>query len=222
MGQVTLYQSGEVSYNACYKSLKEFENEAGGIPGILAGLTALPDSEVSPDVRKLLDSISDPFKKKWNLAKHVAHAQVEASRILTAYARGRMLLGQSHAALVIADSLAPAVRTLVKQTVPSKEPCRGCNGSGQVLKAFTPSSCPACGGSGSIEALSEHYEFATEKLFDLGHMLPKSGGISINQQVGVKVEPGGQSIMAALVKASSNAVHFDREAVEAEVVGEKG
>ena len=171
------------------ESLTLIEKALGGRDKIVAALAHAPKSR---DLDYLLGLIGDPRTASEPLANLCAQGGITPGELIEAYKSGEIARAQALATQKVGDKLAAVAEDTMARALPQTGTCRACEGTGTFTPEPTkkkpnpaPEKCLICFGVGTVTVVGdlEHKKLALE----MGKLLQKGGGVSlnVNQQVGV-------------------------------------
>ena len=223
LGQVKVRRFGGIVDNMASRTLRTFEANVGGKDDVIEKLEAV-EEDLSREQKTLLDLLRTNTTRS-SLARLCADAKVPPMAVMRLYARGAVELGKVEAAVEAHRNLPSLIKDLYKHALDRTNVCKYCGGT-KFLRKHNNSKkedvpCSYCEGTGEHIIISKHKEFAAAKLLEATKMIGEKGpGISITQQVGVKVNGSGGASFAERILASSDEVLFAKKPtiVDAEVV----
>lgn len=228
VGQIVVKRVSGVVDNAASRTARTFEENVGGLGEIADKLEAIKPS-LNKEQLVLLDLIrADPGKRK--LARLLADSGAELTGIMSSFARGALILGQTEAIIEAARNLPRVMKDLALHALDGKKTCYVCCGSGTVApkKGATRETkvCPLCRGEKEMIQSSKHKEFAVTKILEVGKMIEKGPMVQVNQQTAVvNNNSGGAGIaMEKIAMMADEILHgrvgpaFADEVIEGEVV----
>jgi len=165
-------------------AVETFTAAIGGRERLLQALSvAGGTTEIDQIVRLLVD----PRYASWSLRRICDKAGLTIAELFTAYKSALLTRAQIESTQVVAQRLVGVVDDVMRRAQPHPVPCEACGGSGQTLlpasapdKRPEPMGCPTCQGKGTRIALPD---LDRQKVaLELGQLLDRRGGISIQQQ----------------------------------------
>lgn len=223
VGQIVVRRVSGVVDNAAARTAKQFEDNIGGKEELADKLEAVKGS-LSKEQLALLDMIRGDTTNR-RLPRFLAETGAELTGVMTAYARGALLVGQTEAIVEAARNLPRVMKDLALHALDGKKACYVCSGTGAVapkkgaLKETKV--CPLCRGEKEMVQSSKHKEFAVTKILEVGKMIERGPMVQVNQQTAVRVDATGGSTGMAMEKIALMAdkiLHDRVDVVEAEVV----
>ena len=196
--------------NAAAKTVKQFVKNIGGKEQTIQKLIAVED-RLTEEERELLKLLQSGDKR--TLVQLILESGANPAKIIDNYARGAVILGKVDAATKAAENMPKMINDLLRHALDKEDVCMQCVGVGRM--PVVPSGvtdkilCSKCGGSGKITTISEHKEWAADKILQIGGVVePKGGGATVN--VGVNIDNGGQSFMSKQLEVSEAILHNAR------------
>jgi hypothetical protein len=221
IGAIVVRDLSGLESNTALRTVRRFEqNIADGDEDIIEKLEAVRD-ELKPEQLALLALLKQPHRK--SLAHLMADAKAEPTGVMTAYAKGAVLLGKLEAAIQAHKGLPTIVKDLVRHALDSEELCTLCVGAGKVppKKGALNETvlCPLCSGAGKTLVASEHKEFAVQKVLEITKQVGSGGTqVNVSQQVAVAAPQGG--LFEKMMRVSDEILFPARkkDIIEAEIV----
>jgi hypothetical protein len=203
-------------------SLAKIEQAIGGREALVAALAHAPK-----DFDYVVGLIGDPSRARTPLATLCAIGGVRAGELVEAYKAGEINRAQALALAKVGERLSDVAEDVMRLSIPHEVSCTACRGKGRYTPEPTKKvphpeeqDCLACDATGILVAEGdvEHKKLA----LDLGKMLPKGAGMSINMQQNVaNFSSSAGGTLEALQSATDAILYGDGvpppEAVEAEV-----
>lgn len=218
-GAIVVRRMTGVVDNGASRLMRKFEQNVGGKEEVVEKLEAV-EHRLNEREKQLLQLLRLPSKK--GLARLVAEAGAEPTQLMKKFAEGCIELGKVEAAIEAHRNLPGLVKSLYKHALSEYGVCGACGGTGTLHRKSTDHMetipCTFCETTG-VEAPSKLKEFATRQLLEVTKSVEKGGGVTVNTQVGVKVDAGGAvSVFEKMMKASDEVLYRRDRPVEAEVV----
>jgi hypothetical protein len=196
--------------NAAAKTVKQFVKNIGGKEQTIQKLIAVED-RLTEEEKELLRLLQSGDKR--TLVQLIVESGANPAKIIDNYARGAVILGKVDAATKAAVHMPKMINDLLRHALDHEDVCQRCVGVGKMPRV--PSGitdaipCDLCGGSGKITVISEHKEWAADKILQIGGVIePKGGGATVN--VGVNIDNGGPSFMSRQLEVSEAILHNSR------------
>lgn len=186
--------SGMVSSPAL-RIVRVFEQNVGGKEEVANKLEAVKDS-LTKEQLELLRLLRAPSQKA--LARLMVEAGVEPVGVMSAFAKGCVVLGKIEAAIEAHKNLPGLIKDLYRHALDQESVCKICVGLMEVpQRSNAPGGvkviCPGCGGTGKSLTSSKHKEFAHRQLLEVTKLVNNEKGPSV--QVTQQVAVGGGSRM---------------------------
>lgn len=178
-------------------SLATLEAAIGGREALVAALLHAPKSRDLDYLLGLLATEATKVRAPWakgpsSLADLCAQGGITPGELIAAYRAGELNRAQALATQKIGAHLAEVAEDTMLRALPSEGVCERCDGTGTFVPEPSkkvpnpePEPCRRCQGTGRIVYLGdlEHKKLA----LDMGRLVQKGGGVSLNvqQQVGV-------------------------------------
>lgn len=171
--------------------LKRLEEDLGGRQRLVGFLALAP---LTPDLAYILGMLGDPAHDQKSLAEICATGNILPGQLLAEIEKAALLRGRVISAQAISHRLPAVVADVMMKAAPYEGTCGECLGTGshtpeptQAIPNPSPGPCETCNGTGKLiyQPKLEHQELALE----MGRMLPKGGGIMIQQN---NTSSGGQ------------------------------
>lgn len=222
LGRLVVKRLTGIQRSGPFRAIEQFEkNVTGGKEDIAEKLEAVRE-QLPKEQLELLKLLQE--RPKQSLARLMAEAKVEPTQTMDLYARGAIVLGKVQAAIVAHNNLPSVIKDLVRHAIDDETICDVCVGSGKVKgrqgEHLDRAACPKCKGSGKRWEVSEHKEFAVQKILEATKTVgSKDGGINVNVQTNVAIAGGKGSFMERMIKTSDEVLYAPKEpVVEAELV----
>lgn len=221
LGRLVVKRLTGIQRSGPFRAVKQFEeNITGGKEDIVEKLEAVRE-QLNKEQLALLQLLKE--RPKQSLARLMAEAKVEPTQTMDLYARGAIMLGKVQAAIVAHNNLPGVIKDLVRHAIDDQTICDVCVGSGITHKRAGDSKdsvpCPQCKGSGKRWEVSEHKEFAVQKILEATKTVGGKEGVNVNVQTNVAVMGGKGSFMERMIKTSDEVLYAQKTPiVEAEVV----
>ena len=206
---------------AVVQQLATLERDLGGRQELVGLLVLAP---LNDDLRYMLGLLGDPTFGQKSLAEICATGNILPGALLTLLESAALLRGRVIAAQTIGKALPAVVQDVMERAAPYAAPCNaGCQGTGSITPDPTPevpnprpAPCEVCRGTGLLlyRPDIEHQKLALE----MGEMLPKGGGILIQQNNGQGATAGslGGGSLEQLQRLTDQILYGD--AIEADIV----
>lgn len=209
-GQIVVRNLSGVQKSPAAQLARKLEHDiAGSKEDVLEKLEASGSSNRAVQQVKLLLAQRPDF----SLARAIAEAGADVAHVLDHYAKGALALKKMETVLGLYKEMPVLMRDILRHAIDKETTCEVCLGAGQVPykaganKLTQP--CPRCAGSGKALQVSEHKEFAVQKVLEMSEMLPKRGGPLVNVNQAVQVNQGGadSNVLARLSKAADEILY---------------
>lgn len=198
-----LQRNAKVYTPTVIDALSTLEKDLGGRQVIVGFLSLAP---LTPDLAYILGILGDPAHGGKSLAECCAHGNILPGQLLTEIEKAAHLRGRVISSQIISSALPAVVRDVMMKAAPYEGTCNGeCRGTGSVTPEPTkenpnpsPEPCETCQGTGRLvyQPKLEHQELALE----MGRMLPKGQGLTINNANIAPAGGGGGGLGGALEK----------------------
>lgn len=209
---------------AVVQQLATLEQQLGGRQELVGLLVLAP---LTPDLEYILGQLGDPRHQTKTLATICAEGNILPGALLHQLEAAAMLRGKVLSAQIVGRALPAVVADVMKKAAPYEGACHDCTGTGTHTPEPTtqvpnpiPQPCETCMGTGRLEYQPklEHQELALE----MGRMLPKGGGILIqntqNNQGGGTGSLGGGSLEQ--LQRLTDKLLYEGDATEGEILPE--
>lgn len=209
--------------NAALKVISQFEKNISGGKGDVAEKLSLVEGELGPAERELVRLLEDPSDRR-SLAHLIAEAAASPVKVMDAYTKGCIRLGQVQAAILAHQHMPSYIKDLARHALDSEGICATCVGLGKVKRAAGDNAdsrpCPACQGSGATLVSSKHKQWAMDRLLEVTRLKGAEGASNVNVAVGVKISAGGTNFMETMMKTADEILYPEKksEVIDAEVV----
>lgn len=193
VGQLVIRRITGIDHKSSAAMLvKRFEENVGGRDDVEEKLSCVKDN-LPKDVAAVLALMK--LKPGMKLPRVIAEAGADVAQVMSWYAKGAIYLGQVECAIEAHRNMPKVVKDLISHALDQTDVCTVCYGTGTVAKKhgaqMENETCPLCRGSKYATVSSKHKEFAVQKLLEITKMVEKGPLVSVNQQVGVKVDGSG-------------------------------
>lgn len=168
---------------AVQAEMRALEQDLGGRRELVALLSLAP---LTKDTRYILGLLADPANDLRSLASVCADGGILPGDLLRLLGAAALHRGQTLAKAKIGQHLSAVAEDLMEKAHPYEGACSQCLGTGSITDDPTPQQpnpspqpCDVCKGTGK---LVYQPTFERQKLaLELGGMMPKSGGLTIQQ-----------------------------------------
>lgn len=196
------------------RTVKQFMKNIGGKEVLLQKLTAVEENLNEKEL-KLLALLRGGDKR--SMVQLILDTGVNPSKLIDNFAKGAIALGKVDAAIRAAENMPKVVNDLLRHALDREDVCPRCVGVGRMPKNATGRTdeitCNMCYGSGKQTVVSDHKEWAADKLLEIGGVVqPKGGGATVN--VGVQVDASGQSFMSKMLAANEAILYPSQKVID--------
>lgn len=187
IGALAIRNMSGMVHSPALKIVRTFEKNVGGKEEVAAKLEAVRD-QLTPEQLKLLVLLKAPSKKA--LARLMLDAGAEPVGVMSAFAKGCVVLGKIEAAIEAHKNLPGLIKDLYRHALDQEEVCKICVGLKEVpQRSNAPGGikvpCPGCDGSGVSLRSSKHKEFAHRQLLEVTKLVERGPAVQVNQQVAI-------------------------------------
>jgi hypothetical protein len=209
-GQIIVRNLSGVQHTPAASLARKLEHDiAGSKEDIQEKLEA--SGTGSTAVKKVAALLS--LRPDFSLARAIAEAGADVAGVLDAYAKGALALKKMETVLGLYKEMPVLMRDILRHAIDKETTCEVCLGAGQVQHKAGANklskSCPRCLGSGKAIQVSEHKEFAVQKVLEMSEMLPKRGGPLVNVNQAVQVNQGASGDLLARLSKAADSILYD-------------
>lgn len=222
-----LQRNAKVFTPTVISELSTLEKDLGGRQQLVGFLALAP---LTPDLAYILGLLGDPAHQHKTLAEICALGNILPGQLLVEIEKAALLRGRVISAQAISHRLPAVVADVMLKAAPYEGACSECLGTGSITPDPTPEKpnpthepCETCNGTGKLvyQPNLRHQELALE----MGRMLPKGGGILIQQNNQSSSGQGSGLGSGALERLTqlTDKLLYDApagESIEAEVLGD--